>query len=468
MKTITLFKKKTLIKDWIKKHIKAIAVTSVVGITFLAVLFNSLAIANKEESPKLLYGTISAQDISINSKIPGRIAKLYVTEGQSVKSGDPLVEITSDELEAKKAQLLAQINQAEAGVEASKASVEMANANYELAKDRVAQAQAGVKASTSQKDMASATNDKATNGARTQEVAQAESAFLLMDTTYQRALILFDGGAISQQKLDEIKTQRDIYEQTLLMAQEGARSEDKMAVAAQLSMAQAGIAASNAVLSQASEAVNIAMAQVNQANAGLIASEGKLEQAKAGLAEIEVYLSESIIKAPIDGTVTTLNSDVGELVSTGTSIGTVSNLETCWVSVDLDESKLNGLSEGQTVSVNLPAYPDQLLQGTVVTINKQPDFAVKKATNENGNLDLVSYAVKIELDNNDALLRPGMTATVDFETPVITEVTTDSEAPASSETSVDSEAPANSETSVDSVTPANSEATADSETLDVE
>ena len=442
MKPVKSIKKNFILKDWIKKHIKAIAVASVVGISFLVVLFNSLALANDDETPNLLYGTISAQDISINSKIPGRIGKLYVAEGQTVKAGDPLVEITSGELEAKKAQLLAQISQAEAGVEASKASVEMANANYELAKERVAQAQAGVKASTSQRDMASATNDKATNGARTQQIAQAESAFLLMDSTYQRALILFDGGAISQQKLDEIKTQRDIYEQTLLMAQEGARTEDKAAAAAQLSMAQAGIAASNAVLSQASEGVNIAMAQVNQANAGLIASQGKLEQAKAGLAEVEVYLADSIIKAPIDGTVTTLNSDVGELVSTGTSIGTVSNLDTCWVSVDLDESKLNGLSEGQTVSVNLPAYPNRLLKGTVLTINKQPDFAVKKATNENGNLDLVSYAVKIELDNNDALLRPGMTATVDFESPVTTvdtELTTDSATPEQSVVPADSE-----------------------------
>ena len=411
------FNHKKINKAWLKQHIKAITVVLVVGSAFIAAIFSSMAIASDNKSQDLLQGTINAQDVSINSKIPGRIGKILVTEGQSIKAGDPIVEITSDELEAKKAQLLAQISQAEAGVEASKAVVEMANANYELAKERVEQAKAGVEASISQRDMASATNDKAINGARLQQIVQAESAFNLMDTTYQRALILFEGGAISQQKLDEIKTQRDIYEQTLLMAQEGARVEDKAAAQAQLSMAQAGIVASNALLSQASEGVNIAMAQVNQAQAGLVAAQGKLEQAKAGLLEINVYLSESVVKSPIDGTVTAINSDVGELVSTGSSIGTISNLKTCWVTVDLDELKLAGVTEGQNVEVTLPAYPDQIIQGIVSTINKQPDFAVKKVTSQNGSLDLVSYVVKIELNNESALLRPGMTANVNLEIP---------------------------------------------------
>jgi HlyD family secretion protein len=262
--------------------------------------------------------------------------------------------------------------------------------------------------------MADAVNTKAINGARSQEIVQAQAAFDLYDATYERAKVLLEGGAISQQKFDEIETQRNVVEQTLSMAIEGARTEDKAAAYAQLALSQSGVTASEAVYNQAMEASNIAFSQITQANAGLVAAQGVLAQATAGLAEVNVYLNDTLLTAPIDGTVTSLNSDEGELVSTGTSIGTICNLDTCWITVNLDEDKLIGIVEGSTVDVDLLAYEGQTFKGTVVTINKQPDFAIKKATSENGNFDIVSFGVKIMLENDEDVLRPGMTALVDF------------------------------------------------------
>lgn len=404
---------KVINKDWISRNIKKIVIALVVIVSVIGITISSNAYGgNKEQDTS--QGIVFAKDVSINTKIPGRILKFYVEEGQKVKIGDPIVEISSEELEAKKLQLTAQIVQAKAGVDASQAVVDMAEANYKLSQERIDQAQAGVKASESQRDIASAINDKAENGARTQEVAQAESAYTLWESTYNRAVVLYDGGAITKQKLEEIQTQKEVSLQTLNMAKEGARTEDKAAASAQLSMAEAGILSSKSLFNQACEAANIALAQVNQAQAGLVAAQGKLDQAKAGLQEVEVYLKDSVIKSPIDGTVTTINSDEGELVSTGTSIGTVSNIDKCWINVNLDEDKLEGLNEGQIVDVSFIAYKEKTYQGTIVTINKQPDFAVKKATTENGNFDIVTFGVKIELNNLDQSIRPGMTAIVNF------------------------------------------------------
>lgn len=401
-------------RDWVKKNLKILVIAFVVTFSFVAIIITSFGINNEAVALDVTQGMVYAKDVSLNTKIPGRIVKLYVEEGQEVKAGEPIVEISSEELVAKESQLLAVVEQAKAGVKASEAVLEMANGNYTLAQARIDQATAGVEASKSQRAMAKAMNDKATNGARTQQVAQAESAFTLWQSTYNRAVILYDGGAISLQKLEEIQTQMEVSKQTLAMAKEGARVEDKAAAFAQLSMAESGVVASEALVSQAVEGSNIAMAQVNQAQAGLLASQGKLEQAIAGLQEVQVYLKDTIITAPMDGVVTTLNSDEGELVSTGTSIGTVSNLDKCWVNVNLDEDKLNGLKEGQSVEVKLLAFEGETFTGKVVTINRLPDFAIKKATNDNGNFDIISFGVKIELENYDETLRPGMTAVIDF------------------------------------------------------
>lgn len=415
MKDIKSNINKYMDKNWISKNFKKIVIAFVVIGSALGITAGAMDIYGKNKEEDTSQGIVYAKDVSINTKIPGRIVKFYVEEGQEVKAGDPIVEISSEELEAKKSQLIAQVAQAQAGVDASQAVVEMAQANYKLSQDRVAQAQAGVKASQSQRDIAGAISKKAANGARTQELAQAQSAYTLWESTYNRAVVLYDGGAITKQKLEEIKTQMEVAKQTLSMAKEGARSEDKEAANAQLSMAEAGVLASNSLLGQANEALNAALAQVNQAQAGLIASQGKLDQAKAGLQEVEVYLKDTVIKSPMDGTVTAINSDEGELVSTGTSIGTVSNMESCWVNVNLDEDKLEGLQEGQVVDVEFASFKEKTYEGTIVTINKEPDFAVKKATNENGNFDIISYGVKIKLNNLDQSIRPGMTAVVNFK-----------------------------------------------------
>lgn len=416
MKKIGIDKIKKKMQMYIKKaNRRALVIGSVIIIAIVGVTVSAINIKGKNIEEGLSQGMVFAKDISINTKIPGRIVRFYVEEGQKVKAGDPIVEISSEELEAKKLQLLAQVEQAKAGVEVAQAVVDMAQANSNASQERVLQAQAGLAASQSQRDIASAINNKAENGARTQEVAQAESAYNLWQATYDRAVVLFDGGAISQQKLEEIKTQMEVSKLTFEMAKEGARTEDKAAASAQLSMAESGVLASNALVNQAIEGSNAALAQLSQAQAGLVAAQGKLDQANAGLQEVEVYLKDTNIKAPIDGVITAINSDEGELVSIGTSIGTISNLEKCWINVNLDEDKLEGVTEGQIVEVTLLAYKDQVFEGKIVTINKQPDFAIKKATNENGNFDVVSFGVKIELDNNKQIFRPGMTAIVDFK-----------------------------------------------------
>nr|WP_307993304.1 efflux RND transporter periplasmic adaptor subunit [uncultured Niameybacter sp.] len=441
------------IKEMIKqKRVVNVGVTAgllvaVVGVMYFG--FNGTAHAStmnvsqffNEKEGLVAQGLIEANEVNINSKVPGRVVKVYVEEGQQVKQGDPLVEISSDELQAKKQQAEAAVAQAEAalkaakelheqakaGVEASKGLVQQAEAGV-AAEGKVNEASAGVKAAEKQYEAATAVKNKADNGARSQEVVQAQTAYDLMKASYDRVAVLAEKGAVSQQKLDEIKAQLTVAEQTLNMAKEGARIEDKAAATAtseqakagleasktRVDQAQAGLTAARAQLTQAMAGVDSANALLLQASAGVEAKEGLVSQAKGALAEVQAYLDEVIIKAPIDGTVTTLNSKEGELVSTGTQIGIVGNLKDTWAQVSVKETELANIKEGGAVVVKVPAYKDQVFTGTVSTINAEPSFAVKRATNENGDFDIVSFGVKIKLDNVNETLRPGMSAYIQF------------------------------------------------------
>lgn len=311
----------------------------------------------KEE--KTYQGIIEATDVDINSKVPGKIGSVNTTEGQEVKEGDLIAVIDSKELTAKKEQAIAVVAAAKGQFDAAQSQVNAANSVLQ----------------------------KAQNGARTQEIAQAQAYYDLMLKTYQRVNELYEKDAIPVQKRDEVKAQLDIAQQKLEMAKEGARVED-------ISGAQAMVAS--------------AMNMVE-------AARGKYDQAKGALDEVNAYISELSLKSPLSGTVTLLNVDKGELVSTGMSIATISDLNNIWVEVNMDETELEKITEGQKVSVKVPAFKKIKFEGKIVNINKKPDFAVKKASNDNGEYDVVSYGVKIKIENKDSKLRPGMTAIVDFK-----------------------------------------------------
>jgi len=339
-------------------------------------------------SEGLVYqGTIEAKEVSINSKIPGRILKILVEEGAEVKAGDVLVEIESEELKAKKAQAEALLQQAMAGYEAAKGQEDAAQAGYDAAKGQL--------------DAANSQLQKAENGARAQEIAQAQAYYELMQKTYDRVQKLYEKGAVSAQKRDEVYTQLEVAKQQLSIAKEGARVEDKSGAQALVNQAMAGVQA--------------ALAKVDQAKAATQAAAEKVEQAKAGVAEVEAYLKDTKIAAPINGVVTEINAHEGELVSTGMSIAVVSDIENAWIEVQVKETDLEKITLGQNVEVKVPSYSKETFKGKVVRINQKPDFATKRATNDNGDFDIMSFGVKVELDDRGSkALRPGMTAFVRF------------------------------------------------------
>lgn len=213
---------------------------------------------------------------------------------------------------------------------------------------------------------------KAANGARSQEVAQAKASADYAQKTYDRVKTLYEQGAIPANTYDETYAKYTAAQETYNMALEGARSED--------------ISAASALVTQA----------------------------EGALAEVNSYLADCVIKAPADGTVTSINIEQGELVSTGMALATMSGNGTPWVEVSVPETLLSHVSVGSSVPVALPAYQGKEFTGKISKVGQKPDFATKRATANNGDFDVLSYTVTVTLDSIDANVYSGMTALVDF------------------------------------------------------
>ncbi len=195
-------------KSIIKKIIIVLVIIGVLGVIAYG-LFKS----EQASKPQVVtfQGQMQMQQTSIAAKVPGRIATILVTEGDSISQGQALIEMDSPEINAK-----------------------------------IAQARAG-------KQMAQSQLDKAESGARPQEIAQAKAAWQahkaasdLASNTYERVNRLYEEGLMARQKRDEAFAQalatEDQTEAARLqyeLAMEGARSEDKDAATAQVAQVDA-------------------------------------------------------------------------------------------------------------------------------------------------------------------------------------------------------------------------------------
>jgi len=131
-----------------------------------------------------------------------------------------------------------------------------------------------------------------------------------------------------------------------------------------------------------------------------------LEQTQFQLETAQRNLDDLTLVAPVDGTVTALNLEVGQLAGAGQTAVVLSDLATLVVEIGLDESDVASVSLNQEAIVTLDAFDDVELRGTITAIAPTADT-------QSG---VVLYPVTVALDPTDLPVRAGMTADVEIVT----------------------------------------------------
>jgi RND family efflux transporter MFP subunit len=149
-----------------------------------------------------------------------------------------------------------------------------------------------------------------------------------------------------------------------------------------------------------------AKASYDAARTGLDVAARAVQVAEARLALAQRNLDDTVVRAPFAGIVTVKAAQEGEMVSpmsagggfTRTGLGTIVDMSSLEVEVDVSENFINRVQAGQSVSIVLNAYPDWLIDGTVIAIIPTADRA--KAT----------VKVRVGFDVKDARILPQMGA----------------------------------------------------------
>jgi membrane fusion protein (multidrug efflux system) len=147
-------------------------------------------------------------------------------------------------------------------------------------------------------------------------------------------------------------------------------------------------------------------------------AEARVRSAAAQLSVVESDLANMVILSPIDGTVAKRWMLPGDIVQPGQPIYSIYDTTDIWVTANLEETKLAGVHEGDRVTIDVDAYPDIVLQGTIRQIHgyAASQFALIPPNNASGNFTKVAQRVPLKIGFDPAedvhRLLPGMSVEV--------------------------------------------------------
>jgi membrane fusion protein, multidrug efflux system len=128
-------------------------------------------------------------------------------------------------------------------------------------------------------------------------------------------------------------------------------------------------------------------------------AQAAFDQANAGIAKTEAIISQKLVRAPFDGVLGVRHVEVGQFLTAGTMIVTLTDLSMIYANFTTTEKASATLKDGQTVRVVVDAYPGRIFEGKITTVEPQI------------NTDTRNIRIQATIENPDHVLKPGMFAT---------------------------------------------------------
>jgi len=167
--------------------------------------------------------------------------------------------------------------------------------------------------------------------------------------------------------------------------------------------------ASRTALTVARARLDAAERQVANRQSGLTASRQQQAAASAQTAKANVRLTYTEITAPSAGVVDVRAARVGEVVAAGQPIVTLVNPDSLWVRADVEETYIDRVRLGDTLTVRLPSGGER--RGTVIYRGVDADFATQRDVSRTKR-DIKTFEIRLRVDNSDRRLAVGMTSYV--------------------------------------------------------
>jgi multidrug resistance efflux pump len=335
-------------------------------------------------------GTVEARNISVGSRVGGRVKAVLAKEGQHVEAGQALLELEASDLPAQRLMAQAQLAEAKAALD------KLRNGSRP---EEIQQAKA--RAQT-----AAAAFEEARVGARSEQVAAATSRLLAAQvsadkarTDEDRARKLFDAQAISRAELDDAEAalrgalaQRDAAAQELDELKNGSRRED-------IAQAQA-----RALEARASANLVVAGSRVED----LEAAQASVDGAQGRLDQVDVLIAELVVRAPRPARVESLDLRPGDILAPNATAASLVEEDQLYVRIYVPETQLGFVHPGQQVPVSVDSFPGRTFPGVIEHVNQVGEYSPRNLQTADERANQV-FATRVGIQQGTDL-RAGMAA----------------------------------------------------------
>ena len=364
-----------------------VIILAVVGVVIWRVFF-----AGPSVPPGIvaLSGRIEGDDSAVAPKTTGRVLEVRVREGDQVNAGDVIAVLDDQQIKDRQ-------DQAQAALTAAQARTAAATAEVAVLEQQLKQAQL----------TAIQSNDDAQGRVRQ---AEANLTAAEADLTQQEAslkLALFDKdaytrlvqtGAVSERQGKVSVSTADQQEAAVTAARRRVEAARGALTTAKANLANPEIRASQ---------VAGVRHQLIQQQAEIANSAASAEQARFQLAEADANRQDLIVRAPFAGTIVTRAAEPGEVITAGTAIVTLLDLNKVYLRGFVPEGEIGKVKVGQTAHVYLDSNPKEPLDAYVSRIDPQATFTPENTYFRDDRVKQV-VGLKLQLKSGFGYAKPGM------------------------------------------------------------
>jgi RND family efflux transporter MFP subunit len=247
--------------------------------------------------------------------------------------------------------------------------------------------------------------------ARRQATVSAKITGKVTDVRIEEGMSVKEGDILA--RLDDTEAKAQL---ALARAQLAVATSQEGEIRAVLHQAESDYARAQELFTRqlvSAQSIDGARAQRDMLRARLIANTEQVRAARESVGVADVQLDNTVIRAPFSGVVVTKSAQPGEMISpisagggfTRTGIGTIVDMDSLEIQVDVNESFINRVTADQAVEATLNAYPDWKIPGSVIAIIPTADRS--KAT----------VKVRVAIKSKDPRIVPDMGVRVGFLEP---------------------------------------------------
>ncbi|EAX49020.1 secretion protein HlyD family protein [Thermosinus carboxydivorans Nor1] len=249
--------------------------------------------------------------------------------------------------------------------------------------------------------------------------AQAEAALAAAKARYEEVVAGARPQEIEQARaaLDQARANLDNaqknYERMEKLYKDGAIS------AAQRDNAETAYAVAREAYNAASEKLDLTIAGAREET--IRAAAAQVKQAEAALEAANVMADNTVVVAPVSGSVALKAVNPGEVVAAGQPIVSIVDPSDLWVNARIEETKIDRIKIGQKVEYTIDSYPGRVFTGTVYDIGTATNsvFAIIPTENASGNFTKVTQRIPIKITlpkDSPYIFRPGASVIIKVHT----------------------------------------------------